>query len=283
MVKYVYKHSVVCADQTRQLSRNIYISFFLKTIMKRGIFIILLSLVLISLFMIFVQANEPNNNTANSSLNTNNTNATSNNTDDKPINKSGPWKTRCQAVNHRVAGRIKMYEEKRDPHIFKFTNLMNILDKIITRADAKGFDTSALKEDKIKLDEMIKKFKDDYDLFIQKLMNTRNYTCGKSEGQYKNALNESKIQLGIVRQDSEDIKEFFKTTIREDIAKLKEQAKLKKEERKQAKEQNKSLNEAARKAREEQREQRIEQRESKIHNRIKVLEQMEKERGKRKK
>ena len=168
----------------------------------------------------------------------NDTDNSNNSTDKDYNNKSINWTTRCAAVNHRVEGRLAMYEENRDPHFTRFVRLADKLNEIINKSYVKGYNTSVLDADLVILNEKILKFQEDYTLFIQKLENTRNFTCGHSEGQFKAALNESKMQLRIVRQDAEDIKEFYKETIKKDIAELGKQIKADAEKRRTEREQH---------------------------------------------
>ncbi len=146
------------------------------------------------------------------------------------VNKTLNWTLRCEAVNHEIDRRITHYENK-DMQSTRFVKLNESLQMLITKAQSKGLNTSLLEADLLVLNEKIATFQDDYALFIQKLKDTKNYTCGHSEGQFKAALNESKVQLRIVHQDAKDIKEFVGTTIKEDISFLREGAKAQQDER----------------------------------------------------
>jgi hypothetical protein len=180
---------------------------------------------------------------------------------------TGNWTSRCQAVNHRVEGRLREYNEEKDNHHSRFSKLSEKLQEVITKADAKGFDTSALKEDQTKLNELIQVFQQDYALFMEKLANTRNFTCGHSEGQFASAINESKNQLKVVKLDAEAIKDFFQSTVKEDIKALKDQEKLAREERKKAKEEELSVKDTERQVKVAEREVKRLEMESKLEAR----------------
>lgn len=126
----------------------------------------------------------------------------------------------CKAIEHRIQGRLEQYRESRDGHLKEFANLQLRLNETGKRLQDKGYNVSKLNEDLKILNEKIKKFNDDYTIFIQKLNETRNFTCGSSQGSFLAALNAAKSQLKIVRQDAEDIKELAKVTLRKDILEL---------------------------------------------------------------
>jgi len=155
-------------------------------------------------------------------------------------NTRSSWVSRCAAVEHRVEGKITMFEQNRDPHFTRFTRLSAQLDQIINKSYTKGYNITVLDNDIALLNEKISQFQNDYSLFIQKLQNTRNFTCGHSEGQFQAALNASKTQLKILRQDAEDIKKFYDEIIKKDIAQLREQKKAEAEKRKVEREQNRT-------------------------------------------
>jgi len=219
---------------------------------ERIILLFALFLVVAGIFFVIAEENVTNstdtnstdsvnvsiNNTDSVNLTTNNTdgeseNLTSNNTINSTIdpttntttnssetNLTGNWSRDCSFVNNRVQGRIRMYEEMRDPHLNRFQNIVNQVNRISEQAILKGYNTTQLDLDMIKLNESITKFHDDYAVFILSLKETRNFTCGHSEGEFKNALNVSKEQLRIVRDDIENIKAFIKDVIKKDIAEL---------------------------------------------------------------
>ena len=191
--------------------------------MKRVIFafaFVFLCLALI-LGLVIAQSNGSDNNSTSNQTSGGNNNATnssgnnatngSDNNQSGGSNQTGNWSKVCQGTNNRVAGRMKMYEDNRDPHLNRFKNIVRTLEKVINISESKGYDTLDLEADLETLNAMIKKFQDDYALFVQKLKDTRNYTCGHSEGRFKQALKEAKDQLKVVRQDIENIKVIVKT------------------------------------------------------------------------
>ncbi|VVB78168.1 Uncharacterised protein [uncultured archaeon] len=190
-------------------------------------------------------------------------------------NQTHDWSKVCSAINNRVEGRIKMFEEGRDHHMTRFSNIVNNLNKIAEKADLKGYNTTQLDNDLIALNESIAKFHTDYAEFIQKLNNTKEFTCGHSEGQFKESLNISKEQLIVVRADIENIKKFIQITINQDIRELRlQKAKQNIEDaQKRIKERMARLNQTIEKERQRlnDKEQQIKQRAEKIKNRMNNL------------
>jgi len=146
------------------------------------------------------------------------------NNSENDSNQSEKWGERCSAVERRVEGRIKMYEENRDPHFARFEKFAERISMFADNAEDKGFNVTKVREDINILDEKIAKLENDYDAFIEKLKETRNFTCGHSEGRFKEALNESRAQLRVVREDVNDIKKFFREVIKSDLNDLRKES-----------------------------------------------------------
>jgi hypothetical protein len=138
------------------------------------------------------------------------------------VNNSTDWNTRCAAINNRVEGLISHYNTN-EQRVERFSRLTDLLQNLTARIESRGYNVSTLQADQVILDTKIAKFQEDYSVFIDKLENTRNFTCGHSEGQFQSALNESKAQLKIVKADAEDIQQFFKTTIKQDVQTIQNQ------------------------------------------------------------
>jgi len=169
--------------------------------------------------IVAAQTNDTNTTTTNVTAPANDT-VTTTVTD---ANKTKLNQTRCEAINKRVEGRISQFTEERDKHYMRFDNLRERLANLSAKAESTGFNVTDLNADIAILDTKIAKLKTDYALFIDKLAETRNFTCGHSEGQFKAALQAAKDQLNIVREDAKDIKEFYSTEIKADLKALKEQ------------------------------------------------------------
>jgi len=196
--------------------------YFNLSMQKELVMFGIVGLLVFTMFSIVAaQSNDTNTTTANII-----TNATTNVTTpiiEKDENKTKLNQTRCEAINNRVEGRLKQFREEKDQHYARFDKLRERLANISDMAESRGFNVVDLDADIAVLDEKIAKLKTDYALFIDKLAETRNFTCGHSEGQFKAALQAAKDQLNIVREDAKDIKEFYSTEIKADLKSLKEQ------------------------------------------------------------
>ena len=151
----------------------------------------------------------------------NDTNSTDlNNTNNSGANASSNSSRNCQALNHRIEGRLRQFDEGRDGHLRRFVNLRDRLGNMTDKLEQRGFNVSQARADLTILDEKILKFDEDYALFIQKLNDTRKFVCSHSNGSFKSSLDAAKAQLKIVRQDAEDIREFIKKIVRADFKDL---------------------------------------------------------------
>ena len=130
---------------------------------------------------------------------------------------------RCELLTQRTDAHINRYENNRVGHVNAFTNIKERLERLITRLQERGYDTDKLKEDVEILGMKIDKLSQDLDLFIEKLREAKNYTCGESEGAFAEAMRVARDQLKIVREDVRDIKTFYRNTIKPDILAIRAQ------------------------------------------------------------
>jgi DNA repair exonuclease SbcCD ATPase subunit len=134
-----------------------------------------------------------------------------------------PWTIRCSNVEKLVDKKLDNFDNKKTKHYEKYIQLKERLTEKVNAWEDRGYDVDKLKEDLTTLENKIKEFTSDYNTYIDKLKATKNFTCGKSEGDFANALKEAKTALKEVRKDVVDIKTFYWTTVRQDILDLKEQ------------------------------------------------------------
>ncbi|OGC49859.1 hypothetical protein A2716_00655 [candidate division WWE3 bacterium RIFCSPHIGHO2_01_FULL_40_23] len=127
---------------------------------------------------------------------------------------------RCTSIEARIQNRITRYDSLKDMHLKRYQNLREKVARIITSLEAKGLDVTKLKTDLEMLDAKIKKAQDDYAAFIAKLKETKDLSCGSSEGEFKAKLDEARALLKTFREDLEDIRNFYKTTIKADVLEL---------------------------------------------------------------
>jgi len=72
---------------------------------------------------------------------------------------------------------------------------------------------------------MVKNYAEAYVTFIDSLSAVRGYACGESDGDFKDSLSKSKGLHRKAHELRKEIREFYRTVIREDIKELREQAK----------------------------------------------------------
>lgn len=130
---------------------------------------------------------------------------------------------RCAKIQEKMKERTAHFNEKDGKHIKVYTNLVNRINKFIAKFDAAGLDTTAIKAHLAELQTKINKFKSDFAAYRAKLVESRNFTCGHAEGDFKAVLLEAKTLLKAVHADAADIRKYVRTTILADIKALKAQ------------------------------------------------------------
>lgn len=99
----------------------------------------------------------------------------------------------CTVATVRIDAKLKEYENKKDVEFPRIEKILATLKARLTPLKEKGADTTKLEADIKSLEEKLTKAKADYAAFIAKLKDTKNYTCGKSEGDFLKALQASNI------------------------------------------------------------------------------------------
>lgn len=132
---------------------------------------------------------------------------------------------KCAKVTARIDNHISSYNLKKDKHINQYTSIKNRVTNIINTLTTKGIDTAKLAADLIALDSKITKLSSDNLDFINKLEATKQYDCGDSKGAFKQAAQDTRAALKIVKADVLDIRNFVTKTIKPDIQKIRQQLK----------------------------------------------------------
>ena len=130
----------------------------------------------------------------------------------------------CPHLEERIDIKVDRFAEHKDTHVEKYRHLKERLENALGRLEEKGFDVSQLREDLVALDDLIKEYAQLYADFIESLRFTRGYACGKSEGDFKDALAAAKEKYELVKEKREEIRNYYKDVIREDIKELRQQA-----------------------------------------------------------
>ncbi len=130
---------------------------------------------------------------------------------------------RCARITKNIEKKTTGFDENKDRHYNAYKNLDDRLTKLSAKLKAKGYDVTELDADLVVLDGKIKTFATDYAAYLAKLGETKEYACGHSDGDFKAKLAEARALLKKVREDSQDIKNYFLNTIRPDIKKIRDQ------------------------------------------------------------
>ncbi len=135
---------------------------------------------------------------------------------------------KCEKVGELVNKRIAIFEKTKTNHAENYDKLSTKLTEIITKLNAKGFDTTKLTTDTATLSTMISEYKTKYASFVTELKATQGLACSADATiTYKDKLEQSKGILQELRTMREKIRNFYTTAIREDIKALRQQAETK--------------------------------------------------------
>lgn len=133
------------------------------------------------------------------------------------------WRARCERIEARVAGRVAHFKSVNDRHATHYRNLALRVRKIIDTLSSRGYDTAIVEGDLKTLNQMIQHAADDHAAFITQLEEAQAFDCGKSEGAFRQAMQEARDALKVVRDDARAIKDFYQNTLRPHIQDLRNQ------------------------------------------------------------
>ena len=128
---------------------------------------------------------------------------------------------RCDTIESRVATITTRHENNKSRNVTAYENMYTRLTKVVARFEAKGLDVSTLTADLAILNNKIIKLKTDHAAYLTSLLDSKQYACGKSEGEFKNTLISAREKMAIVKTDIADIKNYYQTTLKTDINTLK--------------------------------------------------------------
>jgi hypothetical protein len=128
--------------------------------------------------------------------------------------------TRSEIITERIETMIARFNNNKDRHVAAYNAVKAKVTEIVTTMSAKGYDTSKLQADLVTWDQMVVKAAQDYAAFINLLQNAEQFTPLGSEGQFQSAMAQARAQLRLFRQDSLDVRNYYQTVIRPDVAAL---------------------------------------------------------------
>lgn len=129
----------------------------------------------------------------------------------------------CKNVEKQIQNRINRYGNSHDRHVKILNNMEEKLARIISRFEIRDLDVSELRADAKTLSDMIDSVVATHQAFLSALKESENYACSESDDEFKNKLGESRRILPEVKEGIEDIREYYKDTIRPDLLELRRQ------------------------------------------------------------
>jgi uncharacterized coiled-coil protein SlyX len=137
---------------------------------------------------------------------------------------------RCELRKLKINGKLKMYGLSEKFHREKFQRLHERLSDLIVKLDAKGIDTSKLKDDLAVLKTKLDQLETQYAALIDKLNALKDQTCDTTTTETNKAqIAEIKSLFENLKQTAGEIRSFFSNTIRPDLRDLKQKLEALKE------------------------------------------------------
>jgi hypothetical protein len=130
---------------------------------------------------------------------------------------------RCETLGKRIDTRIAKYNNNKERNERLVENLKEKLEKLIDKLKNKGYDTTLLEQDLIWLNNKYAELGTLYAAFIRDLEETKNFTCGESQEQYRQSLIDAKNSLVAVNRTWVDIRHYYQTQVRPHVQQIKEQ------------------------------------------------------------
>lgn len=136
---------------------------------------------------------------------------------------------RCKNIEERITTRVGRYENNGNMLETVYGNMQARLTRLIARLDTAGANTTQLKADIATLNTKIDKLKADQATLMATLKDSQIFVCGKSEGEFKGKLDEARKVPEIIKQDRQDIRNFFESAIKPDLQAIRKTLAIQKE------------------------------------------------------
>jgi uncharacterized protein YoxC len=143
--------------------------------------------------------------------------------DERKATREARIEDRCEDVTAHVDEVLAGYNTNHQGQVVKHEKMLERLRKMNENLIAKGYETADLVAAVQVLGEKIEKLNADHETFIGELEDTKEFACGESEGAFKTAMEEARAAMKVVRADVEDIRTYYRDTIRPAIEALKAQ------------------------------------------------------------
>jgi hypothetical protein len=126
----------------------------------------------------------------------------------------------CNTITSKISARIGFFNDNRNKHIDNYISAKENINDLLTKLDAKGYDTTKIKSDLTQYDTLLQKLSTDYSTYVTELTATQNYACGKSEGEFRDQLVIAKTGLKAVHADDVAIHDYWVNTLKPDLQTL---------------------------------------------------------------
>lgn len=124
---------------------------------------------------------------------------------------------RCDLVETKISNlttRLQNEESARQQH---HQNMIDRLNKLIDALSAKSINTDKLKADVATLTDKKNAWQQQYTALLDKLAATKQYACGKSNGEFRQALLDAQAQRRTMRQTNVDFWNYVLNTVKPDL------------------------------------------------------------------
>lgn len=138
---------------------------------------------------------------------------------------SGAMRERCQKITQKIDKVTPGFDKNHKNQVKKYTTIVERLKKIAEKFSAEGYDTTALAEGIVPMEDLLATLVTDYEAFSTTFIGSKEFECGTSQGDFKTAMDESRTALKLVRDDIKALQEHYRTVIRPELETLKEQVK----------------------------------------------------------
>lgn len=126
----------------------------------------------------------------------------------------------CEVITKRLNDVSARYEKNHQGHVERYKQLTQRLQSVVTRLKASGQNTTTLEAAIRSLDEKIRNVATEHNKYLELLKKAKELSCATSETSYRQALEEARTQLLKVRAAILEVREFYRTNVREEIIKL---------------------------------------------------------------
>ncbi|HSX38994.1 MAG TPA: hypothetical protein VLI92_00125 [Candidatus Saccharimonadales bacterium] len=131
--------------------------------------------------------------------------------------------SKCDEITTKIDKRVELFNTNKTTHEERYKTVSTRISNLITKLDDKGYDTSKLKTAFEGLTALITKFNQDYTVFIDSIVMLKHFPCGNSQGGFLEQLRVAHSDLKIVRQDTVDIRNYYKDNVRPALQELRDQ------------------------------------------------------------